>query len=226
MVSALGGRCDEALVLDGACSEQRRPVGAARHFREGRGQHDEVGLGKAAEEFGKAQVEAEREADGEGLAVPGRHPEGDGGLAGFDVDALVVELGLVLQAEEMDAVVAGRDVAFRIEHERGLRVVGGVLSLERNRASDDPEAAAHGRHAHGILDRAFADGFGNAEVGGVARHQGEVLGEHDEIGARVGGGRNEVDGVENVLFGINARNHLAGGNAHGVKRKGCCVRTL
>ena len=103
----LGRPLRRSMIFDGACSEQRRPVGAARHFREGRGAADEVGLGKAAEGSGKKPGSKPSERPTE-AAVPGRHPEGDGDLPGFDEHALVVELGLVLQAEEMDAVVAGR----------------------------------------------------------------------------------------------------------------------
>ena len=166
MVSALGGRCDEALVLDGACSEQRRPVGAARHFREGRGQHDEVGLGKAAEEFGKAQVEAEREADGEGLAVPGRHPEGDGGLAGFDVDALVVELG------EEGVHLGGGLALERREHETAHgRLVLRQAQLVGGRPQKDAEDDS-------LLQHLATQKVADQQHGRVARDAGAVEVEH------------------------------------------------
>ena len=128
---ALRGREHERRVLDRAGAQQHVPVRLAGLLGEGRRAREEgrAGLGQRPVQRREAQVVADRQAE----PAPGQ--VGDHGLLARPVAArLAVALAAgEIDVEHVDLVVAGDDLALRIDQERA---VGGALrrNLDGERA--------------------------------------------------------------------------------------------
>ena len=208
MHAALADGQHVALVLDGPGTQQDFPVGTPGHFGKRRRQDQQVDLAERTEEFGKAQVVADRQPD-----APERRLEGHRLPTGFDRRAFVVTLLALLEAEQVDLVVARHPCALRVKHQAGVQHFVFDARHQRHRAADDPDAVFARRLREKVLDRPVAIGLAYGDLVGVApAHDRKVLGQCHKLRAlrhRLGDQR---AGGAQVFFDARGRDHLDRGD--------------
>ena len=167
--------------FDGAGAQQDFPVVLAGLLGEGGGQRDHLRalLRQRLEQAGKAQVVADRAADGDALAVVG-----DDEVAGLDGRALLIR-GAVGSGdvEQMDFSIARDFLAFAVEYD--CRVVDAFVACDffHDRAGVDEHAMFLRHLLRHFIGGAVGKDFGVLRlVALLAARPVELFGEQDPIG--------------------------------------------
>ena len=163
MHAALRGGDDMGQVLDRARAQQRFPVCCAGGLGKCGGHEDQVDVAECPVQFREAQVVADRKPDTAERRVDGDHPRtmGDRALLG-------ILLASVVEAEQVDIVVAGNRMAAVVVDEARIPHLFRVVACERHRAADQPDAMAPRRVGEELLDRTVARTLARSHLVAVA----------------------------------------------------------
>ena len=217
MHSALCGSQNVGQIFDGACAQQYLPVRAAGGEGEGAGHQQQVGtrLRVRPVQLRKAQVVADRQAHAPRRSVAGRHGKANRLAAGRDHVRLVEMLAAIVEAKQVNLVVARDAFTLGRIHQRGVEhmVVTGRAQGQRAAHNPQPQLTRRGRQK--LLNAAVSRLLAQRQLVGVAlAHDAEILGQGRQLRAfarrllQQGACCGEV-GIER-----DARHHLNSGYFH------------
>ena len=192
------------LVFNGPGAQQHFPVCLTGGVGEGGGYQYQVCFEQPVQ-LGKAKVVAHAQAHGHRVAIAGCAFERHGDGACLQHRSLVITLGAVVKAEQVDLVVTGHAFAVRVVGQYCIGHAIGQIGDQRQGAAHHPQPEVAGRALQHGLDGAMAGRLGPGQLVGVAlAHEAEVFGQHGQLGTLVGGLRQQVSGGGEVGGHVSA----------------------
>jgi hypothetical protein len=174
-------RCnDVAQVFNSARPHQHFPVRAPGNRGEGRGQHNDfhARLELLPEQLRETQVVADGQAHAPERRVEHHHLAA--GLNGLRLGVLFVTVDQ-FHVEQMDLVVASRQLALVVVNQAGRAYLVGVIGDQRHGSADQPDTMACGLLREECLDGATAGLLPKLDlVSFRLAHQGKILGQHHQ----------------------------------------------